>query len=153
MIVSSRNLERAQSLASDLGSLAIPYEIYEEQMTEVDVLITSTLAPYVFISEKQVRGWMRARGDKPLFIVDIAVPRNVETSVEKVDNVYVYNLDDLELIANKNKAYRESQLSECFHLIGGQTQYFMNWLSKEFCHPERLSSVFRPSEEVEGSCG
>ncbi len=131
-VVSSRHLDRAQALAADLGTIAVPYDVYEEEMSEVDVLITSTLSSCVFISEKQIRSWMRARGDRPLFIVDIAVPRNVEPSAEKIDNVYLYNLDDLQGIANKNRAYRESQLSDCSRLIGNQTQYFMNWLLKEF---------------------
>jgi glutamyl-tRNA reductase len=131
MIVSHRHLDRAQSLAQELGGEALSFENYEERIKETDILITSTLAPCVLIQEKQVRVWMRARHEKPLFIIDIAVPRNVDFAAEKLDNVYLYNVDDLKNIADQNLAQRKSQLEECFRLVHAQTQYFMGWMSKE----------------------
>lgn len=132
MIVSSRHFERAEALAAELGGDAVHYDDYESRIPQVDILIASTLAPRVLIHEKQVRIWMKARHERPLFLIDIAVPRNIETSVEKLDNVYLYNIDDLQAIAAKNKEHRESQLQEGLRLIGRQTQYFMDWLLKEF---------------------
>jgi glutamyl-tRNA reductase len=75
---------------------------------------------------------MKLRHDRPLFLIDIAVPRNIDETVQKIDNVYLYNIDDLRGIADKNRAFRESQVRECTDLIRTQTGYFMDWLKKEF---------------------
>lgn len=130
-VVSSRHRDRAEELARELGGEAVPYEDYEPKIRDTDILITSTSAPTVLIHEKQVHAWMRARHEKPLFIIDIAVPRNVDPAIEKLDNVYLYNVDDLEHIADQNLAIRKSQLEECFRFIHAQTQHYMGWLSKE----------------------
>ncbi len=131
LIVSHRHIARAQELASELGGEALSHDVYENRVREIDILITSTLAPCVLVREKQVRAWMRARHERPLFVIDIAVPRNVEPSVEKLDNVYLYNVDDLKTIADQNLAARKSEIAECFRLIRTQTGHFMKWLSKE----------------------
>ncbi|HTL71372.1 MAG TPA: NAD(P)-dependent oxidoreductase, partial [Candidatus Eisenbacteria bacterium] len=131
-IVSSRHYDRAEALALELGGQAVHFDDYELKIAETDILISATEAPRLLIHEKQVRAWMKARHERPLFLIDIAVPRNIETTVEKLDNVYLYNIDDLRLIADKNRLHRESQLSDCFRLIGDQTRHFMAWLSKEF---------------------
>lgn len=132
LIVSSRHYERAAELASRINGEAIPYDEYESRIEGVDILIASTLAARVLIHEPQVRGWMRRRHERPLFMIDLAVPRNIETAVEKLDNVYLYNIDDLSEIAEKNRAFRKSQLEDCFRLVKTQTRYFMDWFLKEF---------------------
>lgn len=132
MIVSSHHHDRALSLAAELGAEAVLFEQYEEKISETDVVIASTTCQHAFIQEARVKTWMRHRRGRPLFLIDIAVPRNIESAVEKLDNVYLYNIDDLQSIAEKNKALRENQLGECKNLIADQTQHFMNWLAKEF---------------------
>lgn len=132
MIISSRHHERAEEMARELGGEAVSYEAYDDRVKEADVLIASTLAPHALITEKQVRHWLKARHGRPLFLIDIAVPRNIEAAIEKLDNVYLYNIDDLQEIANRNMASRESQINACFELIRNQTGHFMNWLFKEF---------------------
>ena len=132
MIISSHHPERAEAIAKEWGGEAVDCDRTDDRISETDVLIASTSAPHVLITESKVRGWMRARHEKPFFIIDIAVPRNVEASVEKLDNVYLYNIDDLKDIADKNMVSRQSQLEECSSLIQGQTHYFMDWLFKEF---------------------
>ncbi len=131
-IVSSRHHDRAQMLATELGGAAVHYDDYEARMSEVDVLIASTLAPTTLVHTEQVRAWMKTRHGKPLFMIDIAVPRNIEASAGGVDNAYLYNVDDLQNIAGHNMAHRESQLEECFGLVRRQTRAFMDWLLKEF---------------------
>ena len=132
MIISSYHFERAKALAEELSAQAIAYESYEERITETDVLIASTGAPHALIKEKQVRAWMKLRHARPLFLIDIAAPRNIEAAIEKIDNVYLYNIDDLHVIANQNRASRENELEKCLELVRHQTQYFMDWFSREF---------------------
>mgnify|MGYP003393441700 CR=1 FL=1 len=131
-IVSSRHYERAKTLAQELGGEAVPYDRYEEHIGQIDILITATEAPRVLVNQPQVKNWMKTRHDKPLFLIDIAVPRNIDESAQKIDNVYLYNIDDFEGIANRNMANRKGQIEECSKLVKGQTGHFMEWLIKEF---------------------
>ena len=132
LIVSSRHFDRATELAASLGGKAVPYEEYEKYVKETDVIIASTLAPKVLIRKEQVRRWMKARHEKPLFLIDIALPRNVEAEAGTLDDVYLYNIDDLKEITDKNRAERQSQVNECLRRVRHQSSHFMNWLIKEF---------------------
>jgi glutamyl-tRNA reductase len=132
MVVSTRHFDRAQALAETLGGEALRYETYEHRIGETDILIASTAAPQILIHAGQVRAWMKTRHEKPLFMIDIAVPRNIDPAAEKLDNVYLYNVDDLQSVADKNRAFRESQRVSCLNVVNSQTQFFMQWLSKEF---------------------
>lgn len=132
LFVSSHHHDRAQALALSLGGEAIEYQSFENRVQDVNVVIASTLAPKVLIHKEQVKTWMKARHERPLFIIDIAVPRNIDPEIEKLDNVYLYNIDDLREIADKNMAYRQSQIDSCSKLIESQKENFMHWLFKEF---------------------
>ena len=122
-------------VAQTLGGEAMRFEHFENHIQEVDILIAATSAPQTLIRQDQVRRWMKARHAKPLFLIDIAVPRNIEPAVEKMDNVYLYNIDDLQSVASKNMPMRKDQLERCFGLVDNQTEHFMRWLMKEFGAP------------------
>lgn len=141
LIVSSHHEERAQALVGEFGGAAIRFDVFESHIDEVDILIASTTSSSCLVTAPQVRDWMKRRRGRPLFLVDIAMPRNIEGDVEKIDNVYLYNIDNLKDIADKNKVLRENQLEQCLRLVGAQTEYFMGWLGKEF---GGLGSRMRP---------
>ncbi|MGH7198011.1 MAG: glutamyl-tRNA reductase [Candidatus Omnitrophota bacterium] len=130
MIVSSRHLDRAEELAAELGGEAIGFDHYEERIGQTDIVIASTLAPKIIIHGDQVKEWMRVRHERPLFLIDIAVPRNIDAAIEKLDNVYLYNIDDLQSIAGKNRALRENELEECLRLINHHRRHFTDWLER-----------------------
>ena len=132
VVVSSRHFDRAESLAQTLGGEAMRFEHYEKHIHEIDILIAATAAPEILIHASQVRSWMKSRHEKPLFLIDIAVPRNIDPAAEKLDNVYLYNVDDLQSVAVKNLALREDQLERCAGIVEDQTGHFMRWLLKEF---------------------
>lgn len=132
LIVSSHHPERALDLAQEFGGEVVGYHLLDTKISEADILIASTSAANCLIREPQVQGWMKTRHQKPLFLVDIAVPRNIEAAVERIDNVYLYNVDDLKEIAEKNKTLRENQVIACSEIVKNQTQFFMDWLLKEF---------------------
>ncbi len=132
-VISSRHHDRAEEMIKNLGGgAALHFNDYEEHIKDVDVLIASTEALRALIETEQVKRWMKIRQQKPFFMIDIAMPRNIQPEINKLDNVYLYNIDDLQGIASKNLALRESQMDQCMDLVRNQTQYFMGWLTKEF---------------------
>ena len=132
VIVSSHHYDRAQELARLMNGEALRYDEYEQRINEADILIASTHASRFLVESTQVKHWMKLRHQKPLFLVDIAVPRNIDPEIEKLDNVYLYNIDDLKGICDKNIYSRQTQVERCEGMVKGQTEFFMSWLFKEF---------------------
>lgn len=131
-IISSHHYERAKELAHELKGEALAFTDYERQINEADILVAATASSKALIREERVKRWMKIRHEKPLFMIDLAVPRNIDQACGKLDNVYLYNIDDLQQIADENRALREGQLKECWDRIGYYTRHYMDWLEKEF---------------------
>ncbi len=106
MTVSSRRLETAGRLASELGAGVLPFEDREARLAEWDIVVCSTAAPGTVISAAAVRAAMRERAARPILFVDLAMPRDVDASVADTANLYLYNLDDLARIAERNRLAR-----------------------------------------------
>lgn len=139
-IVSDRHLDRAEDLVQRFGGEALHYDLLEKRIATIDILIASTRCPIPVITQTQVRHWMKIRHNRPLFLIDIALPRNIEGTVNAEENVYLYNLDDLQGIAGANLAFRQSQAEECRAIVDEQTQRFMGWLTKECGFPSERNS-------------
>jgi glutamyl-tRNA reductase len=112
--VANRTASRAQELARDLAGTAVPFEDLFSVMAQVDIVITSTAAPEPIITSADVAEALHARRGRPLFFIDIAVPRNVEPAVNDLDNVFVYDVDALRSVvdANLRERKREAQRAE-----------------------------------------
>jgi glutamyl-tRNA reductase len=112
--VANRTWGRAQELARDLSGTAVRYEDFPSVMAEVDIVITSTAAPEPIIRSAEVEAVLRARHERPLFFIDIAVPRNVEPAVNDLDNAFCYDVDDLRSVVESNlrERQREAQRGE-----------------------------------------
>jgi glutamyl-tRNA reductase len=112
--VTNRTWARAQELARALAGTAVPFDGMLEAMADVDIVITSTGAPRAIVTREGVAGLMAARRGRPLFFIDIAVPRDVEASVNTLDDVYCYDIDDLQQVvdANIRERLREAQRAE-----------------------------------------
>ena len=106
LTVSSRRLERASQLASELGAGVLGFEERETRLAEWDIVVCSTSAPGTVISAGAVRSAIRERAARPILFVDLAMPRDIDAAVEDAGNLYLYNLDDLALIAEKNRLAR-----------------------------------------------
>ena len=109
LAIANKRQERASQLASGLGATVVCFEEREARLGEFDIVVCSTAAPGTVISAGAVEAAMRARPDRPLLVVDLAMPRDVEADVVKVDNVFLYNLDDLAGIAEKNRLVRMAE--------------------------------------------
>jgi len=112
--VANRTASRAQELARDLAGTAVPFDDLFSVMAQVDIVITSTAAPEPIVTSADVAAALHARRGRPLFFIDIAVPRNVEPAVNDLDNVFVYDVDALRSVvdANLRERQREAQRAE-----------------------------------------
>ncbi|MEY2880280.1 MAG: hypothetical protein RLZZ15_2660, partial [Verrucomicrobiota bacterium] len=117
LTVASRRLERAMELATALGASAMPFEQREARLAEFDVVVCATSAPSTVVSLAAVTAAMQRRPARPLFFIDQALPRDVEPAVAGLQNVFLYNLDDLAKIAEQNRAARAAELAKCHAIV------------------------------------
>jgi glutamyl-tRNA reductase len=110
MTVASRRLEHAQEVAAGFSARAVPFESIADTLAEFDIAVCSTAAPEPVITEAMAAGAMRHRASRPLFLIDLAMPRNIEPAVGRLPNAFLYNLDDLAKIAEENLALREAEI-------------------------------------------
>lgn len=128
VIVSNRTFERAAKLAEEIGGLAIHFDHWENAFAEVDILICSTAAPGAIITREKLVPLMKTREGRPLFIIDLAVPRDVESSVNELEGVYLYDIDSLEEIVRQSLDVRRSEVARCEKMISAQVGSFVSWL-------------------------
>ena len=125
--VTSRREEKAVQLAKEFHAEVVNYSDWEKSLEKVDIVLCSTSAPRCIVSENVVKQAMSRRHHKPMFIIDISVPRNVEPKVNELDDVYLYNIDDLKVVCESNMKVRQAEWPKCLEIISqGVTQY-MNW--------------------------
>lgn len=117
VIVANRTYERALALANELGGRAVKYEDWSGEFAQVDIVISSTAAPHYVLDRNKLRPLMALRGNQPLLLVDIAVPRDIEPEVNFMDNVYLYNIDDLQTIADEYLKQRQEEVAHCEAII------------------------------------
>ena len=128
-IVANRTHERAKVLAERHGATAMHYDDCWTQLADVDVLLTSTSAPHAIVLPEHVRPALRARGDRPLCILDIALPRDVDPGVRALDNVYLYDLDDLRAVVAANLERRRAELPSAEQVIEQEVEAYWRWLA------------------------
>jgi len=117
LFVANRSVDRAQQLAKQFGGFALPLSEIEGTLPEADILITSTSAPHAIITTKQMQEAIKARKRKPIFAVDIAVPRDIEEGVAELDDVYLYTIDDLDKVIQEGQGNREAAAVEAHRLL------------------------------------
>lgn len=128
-IVANRTFERATELAARYGATAMHYDDCWSQLAEVDILLCSTAAPHPIVLVDHIMPSLNARGDRPLCVLDVALPRDVDASVGTLDNVYLYNIDDLQAVIASSLERRRSYLPSAEQLIGSETERYWDWLA------------------------
>jgi glutamyl-tRNA reductase len=126
--VVNRTLARAEELAARCGGQASPFEELDRALSEADVMIASTGAPHYVVTAERLREVMRMRRGKPLFMVDIAVPRDIEPSCQELDNVYLYNIDDLQSVVAQNLSRRQKEVQKVLEIVDSQCAEFARYL-------------------------
>lgn len=115
--VSNRSLERAENLAALVRGRAVAFDQWAAQCREIDILISSTSADEPLLTRELLAPMLRGRADRPLFIIDIAVPRDVAPEVNEIDGVYLYDIDSLQSIAEQSLAMRREQIAAAEKVI------------------------------------
>ena len=128
-IVANRTHERAQALAERHGATAMHYDQCWESLRDVDVLICSTASPHPVVTVDRVRSATDARGDRPLCILDIALPRDVDAAVGDLENVFLYDLDDLRAAAAANLERREENVPAARDIIAAEVRKYWDWVA------------------------
>jgi glutamyl-tRNA reductase len=117
VLVANRTYDRAVLLAEALGGRAIMYEDFATHLAKADIVIASTSSPVPIVTRETVRNAMQARRDRPLFLIDIAVPRDIEASVGDLDDVFLYNIDDLTAVIESEAAERRLRAVQAEKII------------------------------------
>jgi glutamyl-tRNA reductase len=117
LAVAGRRAERAAEVASGLGAGTVQFEERDTHLANFDIVVCSTAAPTSVLSEAAIARAMRKRPAQPLLIIDLALPRDVESSAADLQNVFLYNLDDLAKIAETNRSAREAELGRCREIL------------------------------------
>ncbi len=129
--VTNRSPERARALAEEIEGLDRPWEALPELLKTSDVVISSTGAREPIIGRKLAKQTMKARRYRPLVIVDIAVPRDVEADVARLDGVYLFDIDDLERVVAENMKERQREADAAASLVQAEVQTFEAWLRSQ----------------------
>jgi len=127
ILVASRTRERASALAATLGGIPIDLSNLAEELTTCNIVVTCADAPHWILNVRQVEAAMSNRPGLPMVIIDIAVPRNVEPAVEQIDNVFLYNIDDLTQISDQNRWQREEEIQKAEEIIAAEVAKFASW--------------------------
>lgn len=135
VIVTNRSFDRAVELARGFGGTPVPFEHYLQYLPLADVVLGSVSTPGYLLGPSQLHDVMRARRRRPMFFIDLGVPRNFDPAINDLDNVYLYNIDDLAHVADDHRAEREKEAVRAEEIVGEETERFWRWISRRDLTP------------------
>jgi glutamyl-tRNA reductase len=130
ILVCSRSHERGMELAAQFKGRAIGYDDWPREFAGVDIVIGATTAPHPILTKEKLVPLLDGRESRPLFLIDIGVPRDMDRSCGDVEDVYLYDIDDLQQIAQQNVAAREREIATCREMIGHHAGNFLKWFEE-----------------------
>ena len=126
ILVANRSHERAVALATELGGRAVPFDDWAAEFENIDIVISSTSAPHHILDRAKLEPLMKARKQRPLLLIDIAVPRDIDPAVNFLENVYLYNIDDLQAIADDHLKQRQDEIARCEAIIAEKVKALLD---------------------------
>ena len=145
--VTNRTPSRAAALAAKVAGIAVPWEAIIDELASIDIVVTATGSASWMISRAHVAAAMKPRRDRPLFVIDIGVPRDVEPSAGDIEQVFLYNIDDLQAIVRENQTRRQAQVDSAELLVEQEVDGFMRWLRSRGSVPT-IVALRRRFEEI-----
>jgi glutamyl-tRNA reductase len=128
MLVANRTHARGCELATRIQGEAVLFSQLFERMAEADIVISSTGATQTVIQRRDVRDMMKKRRNRPMFFIDIAVPRDIDPDVNALDNIYLYDIDDLKEVVEENLGQRKTEAAKAMVIVEEETEKFAQWL-------------------------
>lgn len=129
ILITNRSLDRAQAMAAQFHATAAPIDTLDSLLTSADIILTSTGATVPLLTVAHFKSLLKPRRYRPAVIIDLAVPRDVEAAVGELDNVYLYNVDDLQDVASGNRDKRASEIAASEKLLHTHVEDFLRWFS------------------------
>jgi glutamyl-tRNA reductase len=139
IVFTNRSFERAAALAAELGGRAVPFDDWSAEFANVDIIISSTAAPGYVLDRPRLEPWLPLRRGQPVLLVDIAVPRDIDPAVNTLDGVFLYDIDDLQAIADDALRQRKEDIARCEVIIRDRVQGLLS-------HPQARPGASDPRE-------
>jgi glutamyl-tRNA reductase len=144
IIVASRSFERAEILAKEFSGRAVQFDDWAAEFEKIDIAISSTSAPHHILDRAKLEPLMKARKNRPLLLIDIAVPRDIDPAVNFLENVYLYNIDDLQSIADDYLKLRKEEIVRCEEIIAEKVKPLL--VAHKTSLPLNLQTAFATNE-------
>jgi glutamyl-tRNA reductase len=147
MVVANRTYERGLQLAQEFRAQAVRFEEFLQAMLQVDIVLCSTGAPQYVLSKAELHEVMLRRKQRPMFIIDISVPRNIDPACQRLDNVYLYDVDDLQGVVDANLGQRKKEAQRAEEIVAQEVEVFERWRDSLQATPT-IVALRRMAEEV-----
>ena len=131
IMVANRTYDRAAALAVELGGEAVHWEEWEKRAVDIDIMISSTSAPHYVLTSEKLAELLKVRPRRPLFLIDLAVPRDFEPSINLLDDVYLYDIDDLQSIAQSHLRERQTEIVRSVEILKPHVERYITWAGQQ----------------------
>ena len=143
----NRRADRARSIAARFGGEVVSLHDLPEHLETADIVVASTSSPHPIVGVAELETVMRARGGRPLLLIDIAVPRDIEAGCDDVDGVTLYDIDDLQAVVARNLSVREAEASRAEGIVEDEIQRFARWMGQADVRPT-LAALRRHGDDI-----
>ena len=147
VLVTNRTFERAEKLAAEFNGKAVPFDSFVDHLAEVDIVMTSTGAPNFILGKRQMEEVLKRRKNRPMFLIDIAVPRDIDPKVNDISNTYLYDVDDLQGVVQANLKERQKEAGKAEAIVEQEIGQFHQWLGNLEVKPTVIA-LRRKFEEI-----
>lgn len=149
IIVANRTRRRAEELAEKFGGRALPLEKMREALLDVDIVISSTGSGDTILKLDDVKNILKLRKNRPIFFIDIAVPRDIDPAINTLDNIYLYDIDDLKEVVEENRAGRLEEAGKAREIVAEEVRDFAVWLEQIKIQPVIRELISRGENAAE----
>ncbi len=150
IFVANRTNSRAEELAEMFQGTAVDYSRFTSMLPEIDIVIASSAAPHFLLTTDDMHRVIAARKNKPIFLIDIGVPRNIQPEINKIDNVFLYDIDDLQGVVNSNRREREREATRAEEIVQQEVDGMMSRLRAQEIGPT-IASLQEQLDEIRES--
>ncbi len=147
VLVTNRTFERAEKLAAEFDGKAVSFDNFVDHLVEADIVMTSTGAPNFILGKRQMEEVLKRRKNRPMFLIDIAVPRDIDPKVNDLDNAYLYDVDDLQGVVQANLKERKKEAGKAEAIVEQEIGQFYQWLGNLEVKPTVIA-LRRKLEEI-----